>query len=269
MKTILFPTDFSMNSMHAIRYGLELFKDEKDMHYILLNAYIDPSAGAAMTYDLGDHMQIISQQMLDSLEEKLDDDYGYSDISFELLSVYGDLPGALKPIVKNKEVDLIVMGASGAGSPHISIFGSTAYACMKEATCPVLTIPLQTNIKSPELIGIASENKFKGDESFLSPILKIASIHNSWVMGVSVNTKESIDTKKNAKDVLEENMDIEFINLNTKDPVTGIEFAIGKYKLDLLAIIIKERPLLDRIFHKSVSKQIAKQIAIPILSLHS
>jgi nucleotide-binding universal stress UspA family protein len=52
------------------------------------------------------------------------------------------------------------------------------------------------------------------------------------------------------------------------DPLSGIEVAIGEHNIDLLTIIIKKRTFLDRLFHKSVSKQIAREVAIPILTLH-
>jgi len=268
MKTILFPTDFSMNSIHAIRYGLELFKNEK-VDYILLNAYTDPSVGATMTYVWEDYMQDISQKMLASLLEKLQDDYGYEGLEAECVSQYGDLPGALTGVLKEKEVDLIIMGASGASSPNISIFGSNAYATMQRANCPVLTVPLQSTIKAPFRIGLASESKLIGDEAVLAPLREIADLHSSWVMGVNVNEQNISRTLTDEEEsFFDDTPDIQYIDLSDASPLIGIETAIGRYRIEMLAIIIKKRTLLDRIFHKSVSKQIAKDVAIPILTLH-
>ena len=62
--------------------------------------------------------------------------------------------------------------------------------------------------------------------------------------------------------------DIPYYDLQALDALIGIEQAIGEHDIDMLTIILKQRSLLDRIFHSSVSKRIAKQVAIPILTLH-
>lgn len=267
MKTILFPTDFSLNSEHAIRYGLNMFKGQ-DVSFILLNTYVDPSIGANMTYVFEDQMKSISQTMLNKVHESLIEEFGDQVKGMTLLSQYGDLPYALRPIMKERDVDLIIMGASGSSGPNISIFGSNAFATMKNATCPVLTIPLQAPISIPERIGLASETQLIGDEDILDPLLELARMHSSSIMGIQVK-KKTADALVNDDESEIGNERLPYINLDIEDPLQGIELAISEHRIELLSIIIPERSLLDRIFHRSVSKQIAREIAIPILSLHS
>ncbi len=123
MKTIVFPTDFSLNSMHAVRYGINLFKGQ-EVRFILFNAYVDPSVGASMTYVFEDHMKVISMTMLRKVLEELKDDHGQGDLKIELVNRYGDLPYALKPFLVEEMVDLVIMGSSGASGANISILGS-------------------------------------------------------------------------------------------------------------------------------------------------
>ena len=267
IKTVLLPTDFSMNSIHSILYGLELFKG-KDVKYILMNAYTDPSVGANMTYVWEDQMRKISETMLKSLEEKIREDYGHSEFKAIFESQYGDIPHAMTPVVQKYNVDLVIMGSSGAGSPNISIFGTNAYAAMKSAQCPILTVPLQSKIKAPSRIGLASEVKLFGNEPVLKPLQELAEVHSSWVMGIHVHEEKVTAGLEDESIDMRENGGMDYIDLAMDDTLSGIEMAIGEHNIDLLTIIIKKRTFLDRIFHKSVSKQIAREAAIPILTLH-
>ncbi len=259
MKTILFPTDFSINSMHAIRYGLELFK-EQNVRYILFNAYVDPSVGASMTYVFEDQMRDISMTMLKKLNEDLKEEYE-SALDMDLINRYGDLPYSLRPLLEGENVDLVIMGASGANT---SIFGSNAFATMRDMSCPVLTVPLQSPIASPKRIGLASYTELIGDETLLEPLHEVARITNAQLTGIHVNTEHK------SEDAADEHRGpdaLPYINLEQSDAVNGIELAIGEHDLDMLSIIIPKRGMLDKIFHKSVSKQIAKHISIPIITL--
>lgn len=268
MKTIVFPTDFSLNSIHAIRYGIDLFKGE-DVRFILFNAYVDPSVGASMTYVFEEHMREISMTMLRKVYEELKEEYGHGELEMDLVNRYGDLPYALKPLLEEEKVDLIIMGSSGASGANISIFGSNSFSTMKDASCPVLTVPLQAPIKAPVRIGLASESELSGNEAILEPLYAIARDHGSWVMGIHVSKKSSVVDGEPEPKTLFGNDRLPYIDLKVDDPLKGIELAIGEHEIDMLSIIIPKRSLLDRIFHKSISKQIARQISVPILALHS
>lgn len=269
MNTVLFPTDFSANSLHAIRYGLNLFKDS-NVDYILVNAYVDPSVGASMSMVWEEEMRKVSQAKLSSFCERIREEGGAQSEFFpKCISQYGDLPGALRPIIKEEGVDLLIMGSSGAGSASKSLFGSVAYATMKNAACPVLTVPLQSGIKTPHRIGLATEEKLVGDERILEPLQELVDQLNAWLMGIRVSKDASIHTTSGEEEEFYEDIpDIQYFDLRAGDALVGIEQAIGEHDIDMLSIIIKKRSLLDSLFHVSVSKKIAKQVAIPLLTLH-
>lgn len=269
MNTILFPTDFSANSLHAIRYGLNLFKGAK-VEYILVNAYVDPSVGASMSMVWEEEMRKISQTKLTIFCERIREEGGvYAEFFPKCVSQYGDLPGALRPIIKEEKVDFLIMGSSGAGSASNSLFGSVAYATMKNAACPVLTVPLQSSIEVPHRIGLATEEKLIGDERILEPLQELVDQLNAWLMGIRVSKDTPVRKPSSEEDEFYEDIpDIQYFDLRANNALAGIEQAIGEHDIDMLSIIIKKRNLLDDLFHVSVSKKIAKQVAIPLLTLH-
>ena len=215
-------------------------------------------------------MRKISQEKLASFSERvreeLDDQESFNP---KCISQYGDVPAALRPVIRKEKVDIVIMGSSGAGSASNSLFGSSAYATMKHATCPVLTVPLQASVKKPHRIGLATEEKLTGDEIILGPLKELVDHLNAWLMGIRVSkdapTKSISDIEE---EYYEDIPDIPYFNLQASDALVGIEQAIGEHDIDMLTIILRQRTLLDRIFHSSVSKRIAKQVAIPLLTLH-
>lgn len=268
MKTILFPTDFSMNATHAIRYGLNLFKG-KDVKFILFNAYQDSSMGTSMTYTFENHMQQVSMQMLEKLHETLIDDFGLTGYDIHLENHYGDLLFGVQRLMENETIDLIIMGNSGANSPNFSVFGRNSFAAMRDLQCPVLSIPLQAKIKIPSKIALASEKEMSGDEDFLQPLVEVASLHNTPVVGLRVaEYKEVASGMVIEGKEMQSDKDLPYINLNSKDPMQGIELAIGEYDVDMISVIMHQKSLMERLFKRSISKMVVKEIAIPILALH-
>ena len=113
MKKILLPTDFSPNSINAIHYALDLFKDEKCIFY-LLNVYRVPYVtsqdvayvNTEALIDLEEGLKKTSEERLKELVEKLMA-RGNKNHLFEAESDYNFLSDSVKKIVKEKEIDLI------------------------------------------------------------------------------------------------------------------------------------------------------------------
>lgn len=264
MKTIIFPTDFSLNSMHAIRYGLNLMKGE-ETRYILFNSYTDPSVGTTMTFDFEDILKSNSTTLLNKVLEELQDDKGYEGLEMELVNRFGDLPFALETIVKEYKADLVIMGASGSNGPNFSLFGSNSYASMKHLSCPVLAVPLHSPLILPKKYGLASEVELAGEEPYLDSLYELVNLHHSRIVGIHVGKKKlQLEYDRSYGD---ENLP--YLHIDHEDPLVGIESAIGEFAIDLLVIIIPSKGFLEGLFHKSISKQIARKIPIPILALHA
>jgi nucleotide-binding universal stress UspA family protein len=264
MKTIIFATDFSMNSMHAIRYGLKLMSGMK-CRFILFNSYVDPSVGANMNLDFQDILQANSKTLLNRTLEELQEGVGNENLEMELINRFGDLPFALGAVVKEYHAYMVIMGSSGADGPSFSLFGSNSYASMKNLSCPVLTVPLLSAIRIPKKYGLATEIQLAGEESFIDIVYELADLHHSRILGIQVGKK----TMQLEYDRSYGDENLPYLNIDLEDPLEGIEMAIGEHEIDLLVMIIPKKGFLEGLFHKSISKQIARNISIPILALHA
>jgi len=142
LKKILVPTDFSDCAKKALDYALALAKEFKSE--ILMLHVIDASwYEMATTYRPGpleetqETVRKISAEMMDDLINEEDVDEG---MIAEKIILEGFPFVEIIQTVREREVDLIVMGTHGrTGVKHI-LFGSVAEKVVRKAPCPVLTV---------------------------------------------------------------------------------------------------------------------------------
>jgi nucleotide-binding universal stress UspA family protein len=90
----------------------------------------------------------LSEQLEDSAERELPQLAGceeFSGLSVEEVIVHGDAAAEIVRVAGEREVDLIVVSSHGRTGLGRIIFGSTAEAVVRHASCPVLVVkpPLQ------------------------------------------------------------------------------------------------------------------------------
>ncbi len=115
MKTILIPTDFSNASQNAIRYIANFFQDIKVPYkLILLHSYqvpfIDDSLKMIAANDLAKKNV---KEGLAKEKEWIADNFNNSSFEVETTSLMGSLENIIPQVVKEKNVDLVVMGKNG------------------------------------------------------------------------------------------------------------------------------------------------------------
>lgn len=144
-KKILFPTDFSDTSKHALTYAISLAREYRAE--LLLVHVIDNSLDYSFAYSgmtpyqapLQDYYSDIrerTQQLLDEIIEKEVDLTTKTGTEV----AFGTPHREITELAKERGADLIVIGTHGrSGLGHLLI-GSTAEKVVREAPCPVLTV---------------------------------------------------------------------------------------------------------------------------------
>lgn len=262
MKTILFATDLSVNSKHAIEYAHQLLKDVAE-RYIIFYSYVDPSVGGHVSYPFEDVMNERSKEALDGFTKELEPLLDGREV--EQFVRFGDMPYAVRGILDEENVDLIVMGSSGSGN---ALFGSTAYASMKELETPVLTVPLQTPVRSPARIALATEDILTGEEPYLEPVYQLVRLHDSWLMGLRVLNERVKEKMGEVQEHAFGSDRLPYMEIDAEDPAVAIAAAVGEHEIEMLVLPLEKKGLIYRIFHRSVTKELASELRIPIIALH-
>jgi nucleotide-binding universal stress UspA family protein len=141
--SILFPTDFSECGNFALSYAASLARTF-NAKIICVNVIepIVPTVGySGMTEPLP--IADIADQLEDSAERelpKLAECDECAGIEVEELVVHGEAASEIVRVAREHHVDLIVISSHGRTGLGRILFGSTAEAVVRHATCPVLVV---------------------------------------------------------------------------------------------------------------------------------
>ncbi len=153
MKRILVPTDFSDNAYSALYYATRLFKNEACQFYILNAGDVEiPLFTGIIDTSTGDEQ--IRKESKEKLEETFhsiirdSEDFGHV---FETICTAKKLHEVIEETVKQRKIDLIVMGTKGAtGAKGFFMGSNTSNIIQKIKCCPVLAVPHEFNFENTE-----------------------------------------------------------------------------------------------------------------------
>jgi nucleotide-binding universal stress UspA family protein len=143
IRSILLPTDFSECGNFALSYGSSLARMfEASLICIHVIEPMVPTVGySGMTEPLP--MADISDQLEDSAERelpKIAERKECAGLQIEQLIVHGEAASEIVRVANERKVDLIVVSSHGRTGLGRILFGSTAEAVVRHASCPVLVV---------------------------------------------------------------------------------------------------------------------------------
>ncbi|MCB0745322.1 MAG: universal stress protein, partial [Ignavibacteriae bacterium] len=118
MKRILLPTDFSNNSWNAIKYALQLFR-EQECSFILLNTYtpiifeMEYMYSSSMQMEIVDAMKETSKRELSEILKKIKSEFNNTKHTFSQISSFNTLVLEINELHNKNAIDMIVMGTKG------------------------------------------------------------------------------------------------------------------------------------------------------------
>lgn len=281
MKTILVPTDFSVPAENAARYAVALAKKIK-ADIVLFNAFKVPSEApmaAQVAWPLIDYSEIKQDVTndLDACVKLLSDPSCLVEeeycpgLTYE--SSLGSVSEGINSIVKQKKIEMVVMGMSGANGLTQFILGSNSGAMIDKTSVPLLLVPFEAELKSIRKIAFATDLALS-DITALKFLASLASPLNATLTIVHVTNKE-VDPKGDIQKKIDA-----FINsvaLNVKYPGIKYEYVWNIYvddglnwiaeedDLDMMAISHERHSLINKIFKGSHTHKLSRHTKIPLL----
>jgi nucleotide-binding universal stress UspA family protein len=274
MKTILFPTDFSKNAIHASLYAGMLAR-RLNAKVVLLNIYSVPTVSE---YQLPYEIENFILQNRKDAEKNLQD---FTSKFIETTSLatdritqmveYGFVGDKINEIAKQINADCIVMGTKGANNAIDKWLGTHSQKVMKNAPCPVWIVPENAPINYPQNILYAAD--FKEDEvlatqkvlEFSKPLeatCNVVHIHDYFELNVGHAVQEMVHYLEDEF----EKEDVTIHHVNRTDIIAGLETYIRTHKPDVLALAIHEKSFLEKIFDTSVTKHFVQEAKLTILT---
>lgn len=139
---ILIPTDFSEPSERALKVGTAIAKRQKadiTLLYVLDRySHLQPSEVFLPGVKIGPDIKSSLEEKLNVLSKKI---HERTKINTTFKVVAGNPSGCICEFAFQEDFSLIVMGSHGISGIREFFMGSEAFRVVKNATCPVLTVP--------------------------------------------------------------------------------------------------------------------------------
>jgi nucleotide-binding universal stress UspA family protein len=274
MKTILFPTDFSANALHASQYAGMLAKSF-NANVVLLNVHTIPSVSEyQLPYEIDSLIKFNQKKAEDNLRDFAVHFLQITHLAADRVSQkveYGFPNEKITETAETIHADMIVMGTKGANNLFDKWLGTHSQEVMKEAKCPVWIIPKNAPINYPQNILYAAD--FKEDEvvatqkvlSFCSPLgakCKVVHVHDYFEINVGHSIEEMVKYLENEFENVD---DVSFINLKRANIIEGLETYIKTHKPDVLAMALSEKSFFEKLFDSSITKHFVQGSHLPML----
>ncbi len=282
MKNVIIATDFSENAKSAASYGYALATQLKS-NVVLFNAMITPAAipQAGMVawpveeYDLliddGKNELTLWKQQLEDIATKSD----FKPV-IKCVSEVGQVTDVLKTVTAKHETELVVIGTHGNSGLGEFLLGNHTQNLISEATKPLLLISPDTTFKPVKKIAFATDfNNLKADLKTIYDLIPIARMLNAELLitHVAAEKADLIGLEKSLTDIL---VDVSnkadypniYYRLIKNDHIEhGLEWLCEQGQVDMLAMVHRHNGFYDKLFNRSHTQKMARNIHIPLLVL--
>jgi len=278
-RKVLLPTDFSKNSIRAINYARELYKNESCDFY-LLNVFSATSNILQSLLNLEPGSELYETARLNSENglAKVYDIITMSDTQnprhhFDVISEFNNVVEAIKYVVDQKDIEMIVMGTKGETHSRLTAFGSTAiYVMEKVRNCPILVIPENAKIELPKEIVFPTDYKTNYKRRELIYLIDIAKKNDATIVVLHVEEANELDKyQKENKKLLEEILqgtNYKFQTLSHSSVIAAVNVFVESRASDMVAFINKKHTFFGSILTNAMVKEISFHLNVPILAMH-
>jgi len=147
MKNILVPTDFSKNSIQALRYAQVLFSAIECNFYLLyVGTLLDTKKDADSFQESNDDSSENTKKKLTDLVKETRKHSTEANHFFFTLHEYGFFIPTIKKHLDEQNIDLIVMGTKGASGVKEKVLGSNAGDVITKVQCNTLIVPVHVEL---------------------------------------------------------------------------------------------------------------------------
>ncbi len=264
MKTILVPTDFSESAKNATEYAIKLAK-ELNMNLLLLHLFHAPETlpvDVPITFYTDDIIQKEKEALLKKEALDIQKRNGVK-VSY-LVKLNFAVDGIL-----DEKADFIVMGIQGSSNLSDVLMGSITTSVLRESKIPVFVIPEKIKYKKPKKIVFACDFDYQKNSNTYEILKGFAKKFDSKISVLNVTENKQLETAEEtlAGKKLEQSLaHIEhgYYFHENENLVEEINEFAADQKADIIAIVPHQYSFVEKLFHKSISKNLAFYTHVPL-----
>jgi len=280
MNKILFPFEpqnpiYREAYIYAVKFARNL-----DAELILLNTFAIDDYYDDITSNI--YKQKIKQKWLQAYEEVilLNEYYLHNHarfesdlrIKFDHRFIHGTLVNEVKQILKNEEIDLLVLPVSDKEEENKRMLSIISDEIFEQNNTSLLITPFNKPFEVINNIVFATDlKKLNHSKLYLSDIKKYANIFDAKIhflhisKSKSVTLPDDIEAYRLIMDFLKKEKEHSFETIYSENIGDGLKAYLSNNKINLLTVVKHKHYFLENLFHKSLSKQISLKSKIPTL----
>ncbi|MEX1241083.1 MAG: universal stress protein [Cyclobacteriaceae bacterium] len=272
MKTVLVPCDFSQQSRAAYRTALEIVSRTSGkvilLHVLYIpTLYTSSLGGEAVTFDPV-YFTTMEEDARRELEKMQNDAKAYPvDVKIEV--VFGEIISSIKRMIETSQVDMIVMGTTGASGLSEIFIGSNTEKVVRHASVPVIALRKAVKISSVKNILLPSTLDLDQSD-FIRKVKELQDFFNATLHILLINTPTNFRRDAEAGEAMEEfakhyklkNYKTHFRNYWHEED--GIADFAKNEKMDLIAMGTHGVKGFAHLFLGSTTEDVVNHIEIPV-----
>lgn len=278
MKTILIPTDFSKNALHALQYAQELFKCTRTEFY-LLNAFADKYYGAFKTSSPEERKKLErevreeTEKKLHTLVKSVKGVPPNPKHSFHTIATFDSLVDGVNDFVNQENIDLVVMGTKGETSDHKTTFGSYTVEVFKYVKCPVLAVPENFEFVQPKVILFPTDYMLPFKRRELKLLGSLSSEFKSEVHCLYISDFKALSARQKDNQLfLKGCLSKAYLSFKTtpvENKVAAILDYINSKNVGMLTMVNSRHSFFEDMLYRSTIDELGLKIKIPFLVMQN
>lgn len=275
MKTILYATDYSDNSVAALHFAYEISKKLNAKLTVLhvIDVPLVLGSTTSITYARKEVKAFVRDR--EKLKEFCTKSLGSEPEKLNVAIKVEEESPIWKGILEKAEeigADLIVVGAKGDSHIRKYLLGSTTTVLIEKADCPVLAIPPNTPFKSIKNIVYASD--LEGSDIFtIEDMVAFASPFDARIHVVHITSNDKKTSEEQMewfKNMLKHKVSYKNIDFEIRfgvDVFGTVQNYVNEIQPDMVAMLEREgRSLIEDLRHRDLVKRMKSEGHYPLLS---
>lgn len=276
MKTILYATDYSENSVAALKYA---YKMSKQMGTRLVVTHVFDYPTVLGTVGLDEPFLHLEESAFKShrlklekfCEEHLGSVWKVPNIQLEAVENKSVIKGIIS-VATEWHAYLIVIGMKGGSVLREMIMGSTTNHLIEKGPCPILCIP--SDASHVPIKNIVYATDFEEEDVYaIRKLAEMADQLDAHIHVVHISTKEEYKGEMQMewfkemlhKKVTYKRMDFEL--LSSEDVFNTLRIYLGDKNADLMVMLErKHKSIIKKWFHQDLVKKMESYGRVPLLS---
>jgi|SRR5450432_644445 len=278
MTNFIVPIDFSETSKNAARYAAHLSANTPDIHLILFNVfdtleYGSDSSPLATDKEEDEGRKTIMGLALESVRSELS---AITDAKISCVAEEDNhFVNTLENYVRNKNIQLIIMGITGSTRLSQIFIGSNALKVVNRRIAPVIMVPPDAVSTSAKNIMLLTDLDDVENTIPIDSILAVLHLFQPSLHVVNVDSEHYVELTaeyRAERDKLEKMLagfNPEFYFIRIFDFMEAINQFVKDKKIDLILTVPKKRSFLTNLFKTTHTSKLAYHSHVPIVAINS